>query len=84
MITFKQFLQSEERKNSQVNTKQSINDILYDYYKKSPSLFEEKKNAFVSFTTVPKLGINPQSIYSTPIVIFAYPISAVLTITSDY
>jgi len=77
MITFKNFLRLEARKNSNVNVKKSINDNLYDYYIKSPEL-HGKKNAFVSFTELEKLGINPQSEYNTPLGIYAYPIEYVL------
>lgn len=41
--------------------------------------YKNQSDIYVSFTKIPKLGINPQSIYkSTPIGIFAYPIDYVL------
>lgn len=77
MISFRRFLQLEARKNAHVNVKKSINDNLYEYYMKSPTL-NGRINAFVSFTQIAKLGINPQSKYDTPLGIYAYPIEYVL------
>lgn len=40
-------------------------------------------NAFVSFTALDKLGINPRSKYSTPIGIYAYPLSYVKDVVGE-
>lgn len=62
----------EARKNPSKNPKTSVNDLLQSYYD------ENGEDTFVSFTSVDKLGINPQSKYDTPLGIYAYPLSYVL------
>ena len=42
------------------------------------------KNLFVSFTTVDKLGINPQSHYDTPLGIYSYPAEFIVDNIGDY
>lgn len=68
----------ELRKNPESNPK--INPV-----KKLIELSKQHDNLFVSMTTVDKLGINPQSKYDTPIGIYSYPVSYVIskTRTSD-
>lgn len=70
MITFTQFL-IESRKNPEQNKKTSPLDKLKEYAKKY-------SNVFVTFTTVPKLGINPSSEYETPVGVCSYPIDYVI------
>lgn len=41
--------------------------------------YEGRDDVFISFTELEKLGINPGSTYETPIGIYAYPLSAVLS-----
>ncbi len=56
----------ELRSNPDRNPKSSILDILYRY--------KDRDDVYVSFTKIEKLGINPQSSYSTPLGIYAYPV----------
>jgi hypothetical protein len=58
----------EKRKNPENNPKISSHAQLEKY--------KDDDNIFVSFTQIPKLGINPKSIYKTPIGIYAYPLKA--------
>ena len=58
---------SELRKNPSVNKKITM----FEYIKSLPSL----ENIFLSFSNVPKLGINPKSKWkTTPIGIYSYPL----------
>jgi hypothetical protein len=68
--TFLQFL-AEARRNPEQNPKISINQQIDDYAGDDP------KNAYISFTTIDKLGINPGSTYETPLGIYAYPVDYV-------
>lgn len=74
--TFTQFI-AEARKNPEQNPKVSINQEIDQYAGSDP------KNAFISFTKVDKLGINPQSGYDTPLGIYAYPVDYVQKETED-
>jgi hypothetical protein len=58
---------TEARRNPEQNPKVSINQEIDDY------VAEENEPAYVSFTKVDKLGINPGSEYNTPLGIYAYP-----------
>lgn len=75
----------ESRKNPQLNPKISINSALQHHYSNAQPLENSyHKNSFVSFTELEKLGVNPQSAYtSTPNGIYAYPTEYVLNITSN-
>jgi hypothetical protein len=42
------------------------------------SMYANKPNMFVTFTQLPKVGINPQSNYNTPIGVYSYPLKYVL------
>ena len=65
---------SEARKNPGQNPKTSINAIIQKAYDETTDMVTPTtKNLFVSFTTVDKLGINPQSHYDTPLGIYSYP-----------
>ena len=68
---------SEVRKNPKLNPKVSINQAVIDRMNATSSTVAGTLNAFVSFTQLEKLGINPQSTYDTPIGIYAYPIKYV-------
>ena len=46
---------------------EDIVDALYPYHL--------EKNIFVSFSDIPKLGINPQTDYNTPAGIYSYPVN---------
>jgi hypothetical protein len=77
MKSLETFIQ-EARKNPDQNPKVSVNARLLDYYSNAKTLGYNRKNAFVSFTEIDKLGINPKSSYNTPLGIYAYPMSYVL------
>ena len=57
----------EARKNPEQNLKVSINQEIDDY------VAADNEPAYISFTTVDKLGINPGSKYQTPLGIYSYP-----------
>lgn len=42
------------------------------------SMYANKPNMFVTFTQLPKVGINPQSNYNTPIGVYSYPLEYIL------
>lgn len=68
----------EIRSNPQLNQKLPLLDILKKYYNDAPGIVGIGRNAFASFTEKDKLGINPQSVYDTPLGIYAYPLNYVL------
>lgn len=73
--TFLQFL-AEARKNTNLNPKTSINTEIDEYSHKDPN------NSFINFTSVDKLGINPNADYnSTPMGIYSYPVTYVQDVT---
>lgn len=74
--TFTQFL-AEARKNPEQNPKVSINQQIDDYVGNDP------EHAYISFTEIDKLGINPKSDYETPLGIYAYPVDYVQHETED-
>jgi hypothetical protein len=57
---------SEARRNPEQNPKYSVFDQVEPYL--------DNDNAFISFTSIDKLGINPKSRYQTPIGIYSYPL----------
>lgn len=61
---------TERRRNPLDNNKQSSTMNIMN--QQNP----EKK--FISFTELPKLGINPHNVYSTPIGIYAYPLEFII------
>jgi hypothetical protein len=78
MKSIQTFLQ-EARSNPNLNPKIPIGSHLWMYAakaKKIPGI--GIVNAFVSFTEIDKLGINPQSTFNTPLGIYAYPIDFAL------
>lgn len=62
----------EARRNPELNPKVSINSQIAEFGNKFGDV-----TAFVSFTSIDKLGINPGSKYKTPLGIYAYPLSYV-------
>ena len=69
----------EARRNPSLNTKTPINDIIREYHDNAPALEgTDIKNSFATFTALPKIGINPKSIYRTPLGIYAYNTGYVL------
>lgn len=66
---------AEARRNPERSPKTSPNQILRDLVAKTSSTIRRSryKNLFVSFTSLPKFGINPGSTYNTPLGIYAYP-----------
>lgn len=76
---------SEARKNPEQNPKTSINAIIQKAYDETTDMVTPTtKNLFVSFTTVDKLGINPQSHYDTPLGIYSYPAEFIVDNIGDY
>lgn len=76
---------AEARRNPEQNPKTSPNEILQNYLDKNKDRLGrigtrayDVTNLFVSFTEIPKLGVNPQSRYNTPIGIYSYPATYVL------
>lgn len=73
---------TEARKNSERNPKTAINSVLQDYLNQAEKLPGTSiSNLFVSFTKLPKLGINPKSGYNTPNGIYSYPVDYVIAKT---
>lgn len=68
---------TEARKNPKQNPKVPINDVIDNRVEKDGA-----DNLFISFTSIDKLGINPNSSYETPLGIYAYPISYVINTTN--
>lgn len=68
----------EKRKNPEMNPRKGFTDVMNARLEGAPELpTEDTKNAFVSFTSIDKLGINPSSTYNTPIGVYAYPLQYV-------
>ena len=74
----------EARRNPEQNPKVSVNDVIHNELikikqdKSGNSTIADVTNLFVSFTKIPKLGINPGSTYHTPNGIYAYPAEYVM------
>jgi len=83
MITFKTFI-TEARKNPHLNPKLPINFHISQHYENADKIRGTRVvNSFVSFTNVDKLGINPDSLYSTPLGIYSYPSEYILEQTAS-
>lgn len=71
----------EARSNSEQNKKINVNDAISEYYNQYSEM------AFLSFTKLEKLGVNPNSQFATPNGIYAYPLGYVVkklhTTTND-
>ena len=66
----------EARKNPDVNYKTAVNDHILNHLDNAEILSgTNETNSFVSFTSIDKLGVNPQSEHNTPLGIYAYPSS---------
>ncbi len=75
----------EARRNPEQNPKISVNQYITQALASAQPLPNTGfKNLFVSFTDLPKLGINPGSRYATPIGIYAYPAEYVIYKTTQY
>lgn len=59
----------EARRNPEMNPYISTWEALNKY--------KDNPNVFISFTQIPKLGINPKSKYDTPLGIYTYPLQAI-------
>lgn len=69
---------TEARRNPDLNPKHGFTDEMMRRLKESDPLPGYRtQNAFASFTSLEKLGINPSSEYDTPIGIYAYPLTYV-------
>lgn len=69
---------TEARRNPEMNPKHSFTNEMVRRLKDSDFIPNTNvQNAFVSFTSLEKLGINPSSEYYTPIGIYAYPLKYV-------
>jgi hypothetical protein len=66
----------EARRNPEQNQKASVLDRL-------KWIYAQHGDAYVTFTKVDKLGINPRSDYNTPLGIYAYPIKYVIDEEGD-
>jgi hypothetical protein len=77
MLTFKEYLE-EARRNPDQNPKISGRQWLLELHKSKKKLKSGIVNHFVSFTSLDKLGINPNSTYATPIGIYSYPAQYVI------
>lgn len=75
----------EARRNPEQNPKVSVNQYITQALAGAQPLPNTGfKNLFVSFTDLPKLGINPGSRYATPIGIYAYPAEYVIYKTTPF
>jgi hypothetical protein len=61
------YIQVESRRNPEKNKRDRLSKGLNELLNYSSD------NAFITFTKIPKIGINPKSNYNTPIGIYAYP-----------
>lgn len=80
MLKFRKFVEMiEARSHPELNLKISMTLRMKDRLAKSTSLpgLPHIKNAFVSFTSLEKLGINPGSEFKTPLGIYSYPLTYV-------
>lgn len=65
MISFKQYL-SEKRRNPELNPKISAYDALKPY--------KDDPDIYISFTKIDKIGVNPSTVFNTPVGIYTYPL----------
>jgi hypothetical protein len=66
MLTFKQFILLEARKNPQKNKKITA----YEYLKP----YSKNDDIYITFTELKKVGINPKSDFNTPNGVYTYPL----------
>lgn len=69
---------TELRKNPKQNPKITSNTELLNAASKMMKDSGNARDLFISFTSIDKLGINPQSKYKTPIGIYSYPAAYVI------
>lgn len=74
-------LLSELRRNPELNVVKQGHAAAVEFLNKLPA--GELENYGVSMTEIPKLGINPQSRYNTPLGVYFYPASYYLDIKQD-
>ena len=67
----------EARKNPEMNPKISINDEMKRYAAEHPG------NCYISFTAIEKLGVNPKSMFGTPIGVYCYPLEYAISKMGD-
>lgn len=67
----------EARKNPEMNPKISINDEMKRYAAEHPG------NCYISFTAIEKLGVNPRSMFGTPIGVYCYPLEYAIAKMGD-
>ena len=65
----------EARRNPEQNPKVSAYEQLKPYF--------DDENAYISFTSVDKLGINPRSKFNTPLGIYSYPLKEIKEFYDD-
>jgi hypothetical protein len=65
MKSFKQFIH-EARRNPELNPKVGATEYLRKY--------KDRDDIYISFTKIPKLGLNPKSDWNTPIGVYTYPL----------
>ncbi len=68
----------DARRNPAQNPKVGVYAKLLKHLQSAEKLPDGETNLFVSFTALPKLGINPKSKYNTPLGIYAYPADFVI------
>lgn len=74
----------EARKNPDLNPKVSVNQYIDQAMASAGKLpGSDITNLFISFTQLPKLGINPRSKFNTPLGIYAYPAGYVMVRAGD-
>jgi hypothetical protein len=52
--------------------------LIFRNRSKALNKYRGKSNIFGSFTAIPKLGINPQTKYNTPVGVYSYPVDYIL------
>lgn len=76
----------EARSHPKQNPKTSVNQHIIDAVdraKSSGKTIAGELNCFISLTSIDKLGINPHSVYKTPLGIYSYPASYVVKVVKD-
>jgi len=84
-MRYKEFV-TELRKNPEQNPKVTVNSEIYQAIDKAGETADtiaDITNLFVTFTSIEKLGINPQSNYDTPLGIYSYPATYIRKYISD-
>ena len=61
---------NEKRRNPELNPKVSFVELLEKY--------KGRTDIFVTYTKLPKLGINPNNVFDTPTGVYSYPIDYVI------